>query len=118
MATGTRTNGSVLKLTVNEDQTRICKVPEGEFNFLGFTFGQSEIALHGKFPVGSASLREFKGILTINDSLLFGRYQIMITNQIRRTLDLLREEQKLQAQTIEAIPRLASGDGEIIDEDH
>jgi RNA-directed DNA polymerase len=29
-----------LKLTVNEGKTRICKVPEGEFDFLGFTFGQ------------------------------------------------------------------------------
>ena len=26
-----------LKLTVNEDKTRICRVPEGEFDFLGFT---------------------------------------------------------------------------------
>jgi RNA-directed DNA polymerase len=29
-----------LKLTVNEDKTRVCRVPEGEFDFLGFTFGQ------------------------------------------------------------------------------
>ena len=29
-----------LKLTVNEDKTRICVVPEGEFDFLGFTFGR------------------------------------------------------------------------------
>ena len=29
-----------LKLTVNEDETRICTVPEGEFDFLGFTFGR------------------------------------------------------------------------------
>ena len=29
-----------LKLTANEEKTRICKVPEGEFDFLGFTFGQ------------------------------------------------------------------------------
>ena len=29
-----------LRLTVNEDKTRICKVPEGEFDFLGFTFGR------------------------------------------------------------------------------
>ena len=29
-----------LKLTVNEDKTRICRVPEGEFDFLGFTFGR------------------------------------------------------------------------------
>ena len=31
---------SKLKLTVNEDKTRICRVPEGEFDFLGFTFGR------------------------------------------------------------------------------
>jgi len=29
-----------LKLTVNEEKTRICKVPEGTFDFLGFTFGR------------------------------------------------------------------------------
>ena len=29
-----------LKLTVNDDKTRICKVPEGEFDFLGYTFGR------------------------------------------------------------------------------
>jgi len=29
-----------LKLTVNEEKTRICKVPQGEFDFLGYTFGR------------------------------------------------------------------------------
>src|ERR1039457_199756 len=29
-----------LKLTVNEGKTRICKVPESEFDFLGYTFGR------------------------------------------------------------------------------
>jgi len=29
-----------LKLTVNAEKTRVCKVPEGEFDFLGFTFGR------------------------------------------------------------------------------
>jgi hypothetical protein len=29
-----------LKLTVNAEKTRICKDPEGEFDFLGFTFGR------------------------------------------------------------------------------
>ena len=29
-----------LKLTVNEDKTRICTVPEGKFDFSGYTFGR------------------------------------------------------------------------------
>ena len=33
-----------LKLTVNEDKTQICTVPEGEFDFLGF----SVLQRHGK----------------------------------------------------------------------
>src|ERR1700759_1910778 len=29
-----------LKLTVNAEKTRICRVPEGQSDFLGFTFGR------------------------------------------------------------------------------
>jgi hypothetical protein len=29
-----------LKLTVNEEKTRICRVPDGAFDFLGYTFGR------------------------------------------------------------------------------
>jgi len=29
-----------LKLTVNEEKTRICRVPESHFDFLGYTFGR------------------------------------------------------------------------------
>lgn len=37
-----------LKLTVNEEKTRICKVPEGEFDFLGYTFGRRYSAQTGR----------------------------------------------------------------------
>jgi RNA-directed DNA polymerase len=37
-----------LKLTVNEEKTRICKVPEGEFDFLGYTFGRMYSAKTGQ----------------------------------------------------------------------
>jgi group II intron reverse transcriptase/maturase len=41
-----------LKLTVNEDKTRICRVPEGEFDFLGDTFGRMYSAETGKARLG------------------------------------------------------------------
>ena len=43
---------SKLKLTVNEEKTRICKVPGGEFDFLGHTFGQMYSARSGKAYLG------------------------------------------------------------------
>jgi RNA-directed DNA polymerase len=41
-----------LKLTVNEEKTRICKVPEGEFDFLGYTFGRMYKRQTGKAYMG------------------------------------------------------------------
>src|SRR5882757_2022078 len=41
-----------LKLTVNEEKTRICKVPEGKFDFLGHTFGRMYSARTGKAYLG------------------------------------------------------------------
>ena len=43
---------SKLKLTVNEEKTRICKVPEGEFDFLGYTFGRMYSAKTGQARLG------------------------------------------------------------------
>ena len=41
-----------LKLTVNEEKTRICRVPEGELNFLGYSFGRMYSAKTGKAYLG------------------------------------------------------------------
>ena len=41
-----------LKLTVNEEKTRIRKVPEGKFDFLGYTFGRMYSARTGKAYLG------------------------------------------------------------------
>jgi len=41
-----------LKLTVNEEKTRICKVPEGKFDFLGYTFGRMYSRTTGKARLG------------------------------------------------------------------
>ena len=37
-----------LKLTMNEEKTRICKVPEETFDFLGYTFGRRYSPVTGK----------------------------------------------------------------------
>jgi RNA-directed DNA polymerase len=41
-----------LKLTVNEEKTRICEVPEGKFDFLGYTFGRMYSARTGQARLG------------------------------------------------------------------
>ena len=43
---------SKLKLTVNEEKTRICKIPEGEFDFLGYSFGRMYSARTGQARLG------------------------------------------------------------------
>ena len=47
-----------LKLTVNEEKTRICKVPEGEFDFLGYTFGRMYSAKTGQARLGHRPSRK------------------------------------------------------------
>ena len=47
-----------LKLTVNEEKTRICKVPESEFDFLGYTFGRMYKRTTGQSLSGCAAVQE------------------------------------------------------------
>src|ERR1700716_1818630 len=50
-ATIARDHGQA-EVTVNEERTRICKVPEGKFDFLGHTFGRMYSARTGKAYLG------------------------------------------------------------------
>jgi RNA-directed DNA polymerase len=42
-----------LKLTVNEEKTRLCRVPESSFDFLGYTFGRCSSAKTGRSYIGT-----------------------------------------------------------------
>src|SRR3984893_10724630 len=53
-----RTIMGKLKLTVNEGKTRICAVPEGEFDFLGYTFGRMYSPETGKARLGYRPLKK------------------------------------------------------------
>ena len=45
-------HGDKLKLTVNEEKTRICRVPDDSFDFLGYTFGRLYKRTTGKAYLG------------------------------------------------------------------
>ncbi len=47
-----------LKLTVNEEKTRICRLPDGEFDFLGYTFGRRYSAKTGRPYIASRPSRK------------------------------------------------------------
>jgi RNA-directed DNA polymerase len=42
-----------LKLTVNEKKTRVCKLPEEKFDFLGYTFGRCYSSTKGRAYLGT-----------------------------------------------------------------
>ena len=44
---------SKLKLTVNDTKTRVCKLPEEKFNFLGYTFGRCYSPKTGRAYLGT-----------------------------------------------------------------
>ena len=49
---------SKLKLTVNEEKTRICSVPERNFDFLGYTFGTNVFGENRSSPTGPPAIKE------------------------------------------------------------
>ena len=80
-----------LKLTVNEEKTRICKVPESEFDFLGYTFGRMYKRTTGQVYVGvrpsKKSIRrmveKIHAMTTISRT---GQATTQLVEQLNRTL--------------------------------
>lgn len=53
---------SQLKLTVNEEKTRVCKVPDETYNFLGFTFGRMYSSARGRLVMATDHRRKVSSI--------------------------------------------------------
>jgi RNA-directed DNA polymerase len=80
-----------LKLTVNEEKTRICRVPESEFDFLGYTFGRMYKKTTGRAYLGvrpsKKSIRrmveKIHAMTTVSGT---GQATTQLVEQLNRTL--------------------------------
>jgi group II intron reverse transcriptase/maturase len=80
-----------LKLTVNEEKTRICKVPESKFDFLGYTFGRMYKRTTGQAYVGvrpsKKSIRRMvEKIHAMTTTSGTGQATTLLVEQLNRTL--------------------------------
>jgi RNA-directed DNA polymerase len=71
-----------LKLTVNETKTRVCKLPEEKFDFLGYTFGRCYSSKTGRAYLGTVPSK--KRVLRICETIseLTGRDQTLLDQEI------------------------------------
>jgi len=56
-----------LKLTVNETKTRVCKLPEEKFEFLGYSFGRCYSSKTGRAFLGTVPAK--KRVIRICDAI-------------------------------------------------
>ena len=80
-----------LKLTVNETKTRVCKLPEEKFDFLGYTFGRCYSPKTGRAYLGTVPSK--KRVLRICEAIseMTGRDQTrldqeMVIARLNRTM--------------------------------
>ena len=71
-----------LRLTVNETKTRVCKLPEEKFDFLGYTFGRCYSPKTGRTYLGSAPSK--KRVIRICEAIseMTGRDQTLLDQEI------------------------------------
>ena len=67
-----------LKLTVNETKTRVCKLPEEKFDFLGYTFGRCYSPKTGRAYIGTVPSK--KRVIRICEAIseMTGRNQTLL----------------------------------------
>jgi RNA-directed DNA polymerase len=80
-----------LKLTVNEEKTRICRISEDEFDFLGYTFGWLYMRTTGKPYVGmrpsKKSIRRMvEKVHALTAASMTWQDTTQIVNELNRTL--------------------------------
>src|SRR5947209_3781235 len=73
---------SKLKLTVNETKTRVCKLPEEKFDFLGYTFGRCYSPKTGRAYLGTVPSK--KRVLRICEAIseTTGRDRTLLDQEI------------------------------------
>ena len=71
-----------LKLTVNETKTRVCKLPEEKFDFLGYTFGRCYSTQTGRVYIGTVPSK--KRVIRICEAIseMTGRDQILLDQEL------------------------------------
>jgi RNA-directed DNA polymerase len=71
-----------LKLTVNETKTRVCKLPEEKFDFLGYTFGRCYSPKTGRAYLGTVPSK--KRVIRICEAIsdMTGRDQILLDQEM------------------------------------
>ena len=80
-----------LKLTVNEEKTRICKVPEDEFDFLGYTFGRRYSPKTGRayialWPSKKSIRRMVEKVHVLTDVSMTWQETTELVGKLNRTL--------------------------------
>ncbi len=77
-----------LKLTVNEEKTRICRIPEESFDFLGYTFGRLYSQKTGKARLGMRpSKKSIKNMVQKLHGMTTNSYSCMDTTEMVKQLN-------------------------------
>jgi group II intron reverse transcriptase/maturase len=72
-----------LKLTVNEAKTRLCRVPDSSFNFLGYTFGRCYSTKTGRSYIGTRPSKKSVAKVCRTISELTSRRRLLIDTQLQ-----------------------------------